>query len=98
MEEFRCTSANRWRHQNKFYNSVVSAQIPGRADFLDKMAQDKGSSSKLASLKKLARLFEWKRMTEAKVTTFKTDVVEAAAKRISLLLAGPFALVADGKP
>ena len=31
--------------KNKFYNSVVSAQIPGRSEFLDNMAQAMGSSS-----------------------------------------------------
>ena len=36
--------------KNKFYNSVVSAEIPGRAAFLDQLAQDMGSSSKLASI------------------------------------------------
>ncbi|HAD90191.1 MAG TPA: energy transducer TonB, partial [Alteromonas macleodii] len=43
--------------KNKFYNSVVSAQIPGRADFLDKMAQDMGSSSKLASIEEIERVW-----------------------------------------
>ena len=48
--------------KNKFYNSVVSAQIPGRADFLDKMAQDMGSSSKLASIEEIERVwFEMQR-------------------------------------
>ncbi len=88
--------------KNKFYNSVVSAQIPGRADFLDKMAQDMGSSSKLASIEEIERVwFEMQReMTEAgKVTTFKTDVVEAGGEKVnkSVVRVGPFALVADGK-
>ena len=88
--------------KNKFYNSVVSAQIPGRADFLDKMAQDMGSSSKLASIEEIERVwFEMQReMTEAgKVTTFTTDVVEAGGEKVnkSVVRVGPFALVADGK-
>lgn len=88
--------------KNKFYNSVISAQIPGRADFLDQMAQDMGSSSKLASIEEIERVwFEMQReMTEAgKVTTFTTDVVEAGGEKVnkSVVRVGPFALVADGK-
>ena len=52
--------------KNKFYNSVVSAQIPGRSEFLDTMAQDMGKSSKLASIAEIERVwFEIQReMTE----------------------------------
>ena len=88
--------------KNKFYNSVVSAQITGRSDFLDKMAQDMGSSSKLASIEEIERVwFEMQReMTESgKVTKFTTDVVEAGGQKVSkeVVRVGPFALVADGK-
>jgi biopolymer transport protein ExbB len=88
--------------KNKFYNSVVSAQISGRSDFLDKMAQDMGSSSKLASIEEIERVwFEMQReMTESgKVTKFTTDVVEAGGQKVSkeVVRVGPFALVADGK-
>ena len=31
--------------KNKFYNSVVSAEIKGRSEFLDQLAQSMGSSS-----------------------------------------------------
>ena len=88
--------------KNKFYNSVISAQIPGRSDFLDQMAQDMGSSSKLASIEEIERVwFEMQReMTESgKVTTFTTDVVEAGGEKVnkSVVRVGPFALVSDGK-
>ncbi|MAI37835.1 MotA/TolQ/ExbB proton channel family protein [Alteromonas sp.] len=88
--------------KNKFYNSVISAQIPGRSDFLDRMAQDMGSSSKLASIEEIERVwFEMQReMTESgKVTTFTTDVVEAGGEKVnkSVVRVGPFALVSDGK-
>ncbi|MBU2180467.1 MAG: energy transducer TonB, partial [Gammaproteobacteria bacterium] len=66
--------------KGKFQNSVISAQIPGRTEFLDKLAQAMGSSSKLASIEEIERVwFEIQReMTESgKVTRFKTDVVEA---------------------
>ncbi len=87
--------------KNKFYNSVISAQIPGRADFLDEMAQSMGSSSKLASIEEIERVwFEIQReMTESgKVTKFITDVVEAGGKKVNkeVVRVGPFALVADG--
>ncbi|MBT1450391.1 MotA/TolQ/ExbB proton channel family protein [Glaciecola sp. XM2] len=88
--------------KNKFYNSVISAQIPDRAVFLDEMAQSMGSSSKLASIEEIERVwFEIQReMTESgKVTRFTTDVVEAGGQKVSkeVVRVGPFALVADGK-
>ena len=87
--------------KNKFYNSVISAQIPGRSEFLDEMAQSMGSSSKLASIEEIERVwFEIQReMTESgKVTTFTTDVVEAGGQKVNkeVVRVGPFALVADG--
>lgn len=88
--------------KNKFYNSVISAQIPGRSAFLDEMAQSMGSSSKLASIEEIERVwFEVQReMTEAgKVTKFTTTVVEADGEKVNkeVTRVGPFALVADGK-
>lgn len=88
--------------KNKFYNSVVSAELPGRAAFLDKLAQDMGSSSKLASIEEIEKVwFEIQReMTQSgKVTKFTTDVVEAGGAKVSkeVVRVGPFALVADGK-
>ena len=88
--------------KNKFYNSVVSAQIPGRAAFLDDMAQSMGSSSKLASIEEIERVwYELQReMTQAgKVTRFTTDVVEAGGAKVNkeVVRVGPFALVADGQ-
>ena len=87
--------------KNKFYNSMISAQIPGRADFLDQMAQDMGSSSKLASIEEIERVwFEIQReMTESgKVTKFETPVVEAGGEKVNkeVVRVGPFALVSDG--
>jgi biopolymer transport protein ExbB len=88
--------------KNKFYNSVISAQLPNRAVFLDSMAQSMGSSSKLASIEEIERVwFEIQReMTESgKVTRFTTDVVEAGGQKVTkeVVRVGPFALVADGK-
>ena len=88
--------------KSKFFNSVISAQIPNRAEFLDEMAQSMGSSSKLASIDEIERVwFEMQReMTESgKVTRFTTDVVEAGGAKVSkeVIRVGTFALVADGK-
>ena len=88
--------------KNKFYNSSISAQFPGRSEFLDNMAQEMGSSSKLASIEEIERVwFEMQReMTESgKVTKFNTDVVEAGGEKVNkqIVRVGPFALVSDGK-
>lgn len=88
--------------KGKFQNSVISAQVPGRAEFLDELAQKMGSSSKLASIAEIERVwFEMQReMTESgKVTQFKTDVVEADGNKVNkqVTRVGSFALVADGK-
>lgn len=88
--------------KSKFQNSVISAQIPGRADFLDNMAQEMGKSSKLASIEEIERVwFEIQReMTESgKVTIFNTSVVEAGGQKVNkdVVRVGPFALVSDGK-
>jgi biopolymer transport protein ExbB len=88
--------------KSKFQNSVISAQIPGRSEFLDSLAQSMGSSSKLASIAEMEQVwFEMQReMTESgKVTKFTTNVIEAGGQKVSkeVLRVGPFALVADGK-
>ncbi|MDF2176943.1 MotA/TolQ/ExbB proton channel family protein [Aliiglaciecola sp. CAU 1673] len=88
--------------KGKFQNSVISAQIPGRAAFLDELAQSMGSSSKLASIEEIERVwFEIQReMTESgKVTKFNTDVVEASGNKVAkeVVRVGSFALVSDGK-
>jgi len=88
--------------KNKFQNSLVSAEIPGRAEFLDDLAQSMGTSSKLASIEEIERVwFEIQReMTESgKVVRFNTDVVEAGGNKVNkeVLRVGPFALIADGK-
>lgn len=85
--------------KNKFQNSVISAEIPGRDVFLDGLAQSMGTSSKLASIEEIERVwFEMQReMTESgKVVRFTTDVVEADGSKVSkeVVRVGPFALVA----
>lgn len=88
--------------KNKFHNSLISAEIPGRDVFLDELAQSMGKSSKLASIEEIERVwFEMQReMTESgKISRFTTDVVEAGGNKVQkdIVRVGPFALIADGK-
>jgi biopolymer transport protein ExbB len=88
--------------RSKFQTSVISAQIPGRGQFLDDFAQSMGSSSKLASINEIERLwFELQReMTQSgKVTTFKREVVLANGDRQNseVTRVGGFNLVSAGK-
>ncbi|MFQ3266899.1 MAG: biopolymer transport protein ExbB [Colwellia sp.] len=88
--------------RSKFQTSVISAQIPGRGEFLDEFAQSMGSSSKLASISEIERLwFELQReMTQSgKVTTFNREVVLANGdrKNAEVTRVGGFNLISDGK-
>lgn len=88
--------------KNKFQNSVISAQIPGREVFLDEFAQAMGSTSKLASIDEIEKIwFELQReMTEsAKITKFNTEIVLANGKReqAEVTRVGNFNLVANNK-
>jgi biopolymer transport protein ExbB len=87
--------------KSQFHNSVISAQIPGREAFLDKLAQSMGVSSKLASIAEIEQVwFEMQReMTESgKISKFTTDVVEAGGNKVSkeVVRVGSFALISDG--
>ncbi|WP_022946856.1 MotA/TolQ/ExbB proton channel family protein [Pseudoalteromonas ruthenica] len=87
---------------NKFATSVISAQLPGRDEFMEEMAQKMGSSSKLASIEDIEKVwFELQReMTEqGKVTRFNTEVIVAggAKENKEVLRVGAFNLIADGK-
>ena len=88
--------------RSKFQTSVISAQIPDRGVFLDELAQSMGSSSKLASIEEIERLwFELQReMTQSgKVHRFTREVVLANGdkKPVEITRIGGFNLVADGK-
>ncbi|MFD2164738.1 MotA/TolQ/ExbB proton channel family protein [Thalassotalea euphylliae] len=88
--------------KSKFQNSVISAQIPGREAFLDEFAQSMGSSSKLASIEEIEKIwFELQReMTEsAKVTRFDREVVlaDGSKQNATVTRIGSFNLVANGK-
>jgi len=87
--------------RSKFQTSVISAQIPDRGQFLDEFAQSMGSSSKLASIAEIERLwFELQReMTQSgKVTTFNREIVLANGdrKNAQVTRVGAFNLISDG--
>ncbi|WP_440874486.1 MotA/TolQ/ExbB proton channel family protein [Thalassotalea sp. PLHSN55] len=88
--------------RSKFQTSVISAQIPNRGVFLNEFAQSMGSTSKLASIEEIERLwFELQReMTETgKVSRFNREVVNANGERVNkdVIRVGGFNLIADGK-
>lgn len=87
---------------SKFQTSVISAQIPDRGEFLNEFAQSMGSSSKLASIEEIERLwFELQReMTQSgKIHTFNREIVLANGERktADVTRIGGFNLVANGK-
>lgn len=88
--------------KSKFQNSVISAQIPGREAFLDEFAQSMGSSSKLASIEEIEKIwFELQReMTESgKITKFNREIVlaDGTKQQAEVTRVGNFNLVANGK-
>ncbi|BBN83333.1 biopolymer transporter ExbB [Pseudoalteromonas sp. A25] len=87
---------------NKFQTSVVSSQIPGRSEFMDEMAKKMGSTSRLASIEDIEKVwFELQReMTEqGKITRFNSEVIVAGGSKASkeVMRVGAFNLIADGK-
>ncbi|MFT6194005.1 MAG: biopolymer transport protein ExbB [Cognaticolwellia sp.] len=88
--------------RSKFETSVISAEFEGRGEFLNEFAQSMGSTSKLASIEEIERLwFELQReMTESgKVQQFTREVVIANGKKVNqeITRVGGFNLIADGK-
>lgn len=88
--------------QGKLQSSVISAQLPNRDAFLSELAQKMGSSSKLASIEEMERVwFELQReMTEqGKVSRFTRDVIVAGGEKQSkeVVRVGAFNLVSDGQ-
>lgn len=87
---------------NKFATSVVSAEIKGRDDYMNELAKKMGSTSRLASIEDIEKVwFEMQReMTEqGKVSRFNTEVIVAGGEKQSkeVLRVGAFNLVSDGK-
>ncbi|MBQ4833366.1 MotA/TolQ/ExbB proton channel family protein [Pseudoalteromonas sp. MMG010] len=87
---------------NKFATSVVSAELPNRSVFMDDLAQKMGSTSKLASIEDIEKVwFELQReMTEqGKVSRFNTSVIVAGGNKAQqeVVRVGAFNLVSNGK-
>jgi biopolymer transport protein ExbB len=88
--------------KNKFATSIVSAELPGRGEFMDQLAQKMGSSSKLASIEDIETVwFELQReMTEqGKVKRFDTEVIVAGGNKVKqeVVRVGAFNLISNGK-
>ncbi|MDP4599211.1 MAG: MotA/TolQ/ExbB proton channel family protein [Pseudomonadales bacterium] len=88
--------------QGVFEGSIVSAEYPGRGQWLGEFAQSMGKSTKLASIEEIERLwFELQReMTEsAKVTTFtaKVNKLDGEVVEQEIIRIGTFNLVSNGQ-
>lgn len=87
---------------NKFATSVVSAEIPGRSVFMDDLAQKMGSTSQLASIEDIEKVwYELQReMTEqGKVSRFNTQVIIEGGNKAEqeVVRVGAFNLISNGK-
>jgi biopolymer transport protein ExbB len=84
-----------------FQNSIISAQYPNRTEFLTQLAGKMGTTTKLASIEEIERLwFELQReATEAgKVVKFQSEVDSSAGPETrEIVRVGAFNLVSDGK-
>jgi biopolymer transport protein ExbB len=84
-----------------FDNSVTTVQFPDRGEFLTELAATLGSTSRLASMDDIERLwFELQReMTESgKVVKFRTTVITADGEEVEeeVVRVGSFNIIADG--
>lgn len=87
--------------RGQFDNSVTTVQFPGRDEFLTQLAATLGSTSRLASMDDIERLwFELQReMTESgKVVRFSTTVITADGEEVEqeVVRVGTFNIIADG--
>ncbi|MDV6315689.1 MotA/TolQ/ExbB proton channel family protein [Idiomarina sp. HP20-50] len=87
---------------SNFENSVISAQYPGRAERMSQLAEQMGSSSKMASIEDIESV--WfalqQEMTESgKIAEFTTEVTAANGDKAEqqVVRVGTFNLVSDGK-
>ncbi len=88
--------------RGQFENSVTQIQYPERSQFLTELVEKMGTSSKLASIEDIEKLwFELQReMTESgRVVKFNTEITTAGGDRLKKQVTriGVFNLVADGK-
>ena len=85
-----------------FEGSIVSAQLPGRGEWLGEFAQSMGKSTKLATIEEIERLwFELQReMTEsAKITRFDATVIKLDGEEVQqeVVRVGSFNLISGGQ-
>jgi biopolymer transport protein ExbB len=88
--------------QGIFEGSIVSAEYPGRSEWLSEFAQSMGKSSKLATIEEIERLwFEIQReMTETgKITRFNAVVnkLDGEVAEQEVIRIGAYNLVSEGK-
>jgi biopolymer transport protein ExbB len=88
--------------RGKFETSIISAQFPGRGEFLAELAKKMGTATELATIEEIERVvYELQReMTESgKVVRFQGEVVEPDGTKASqdVIRVGSFNLVANGK-
>jgi len=88
--------------QGIFEGSIISAEYPGRTEWLSQFAQDMGKSSKLATIAEIERLwFEVQReMTESgKITKFTARVnrLDGQVQDQEVVRIGSYNLVSEGK-
>lgn len=88
--------------QGVLEGSIVSAEYPGRGEWLGEFAQSMGKSSKLASIEEIERLwFELQReMTESgKITKFNAKVIKLDGEEVEqeVVRIGAYNLVSGGE-
>ncbi len=78
-------------------NSLISAQFPGRREFLDQLGQSK-ALPKIASLEKLWGTLLQEMSESAKVVRFRTPVVKVSGEEVEaeVIRIGAFNAVSDG--
>ncbi|MBA55360.1 MAG: energy transducer TonB [Pseudomonadales bacterium] len=87
---------------SQFQTSIISSQYENRGEFLTKLAKKMGTSSELASIEEIERLwFELQReMTESgNVVRYNHSIISATGeqKTAEVIRVGTFNLVSDGK-
>ena len=88
--------------KGQFDNSLTQIQYPDRSDFMSALAEKMGTSSQLASIEDIERLwFELQReMTESgRVVKLPLEIITATGDKVTrdITRIGVFNLVADGK-
>jgi len=88
--------------QGVLEGSIVSAELPGRGEWLGEFAQSMGKSSKLATIEEIERLwYELQReMTESsKVSKFSAEVIKLGGEKVTqeVIRVGSFNLISEGE-